>query len=58
MSDTVKFIYSEKATNFCEISTVDLCYVQGVSEWTDKSKWSLADKNKQVRSCLKVVVKF
>jgi hypothetical protein len=23
----VKFIYSEKATNFCEISTVDLPYV-------------------------------
>ena len=22
----VKFIYSEKATNFCEISTVDLSY--------------------------------
>ena len=25
--DRLKFIYSEKATNFCEISTVDLCYV-------------------------------
>ena len=23
----LKFIYSEKATNFCEISTVDLSYV-------------------------------
>ena len=23
----VKFIYSEKATNFCEISTLDLSYV-------------------------------
>ena len=23
----VKFIYAEKATNFCEISTVDLSYV-------------------------------
>ena len=23
----IKFIYSEKATNFCEISTVDLSYV-------------------------------
>ena len=23
----VKFIYSEKATNFCEIATVDLSYV-------------------------------
>ena len=23
----VKFMYSEKATNFCEISTVDLSYV-------------------------------
>ena len=26
-SSKVKFIYSEKATNFCEISTVDLSYV-------------------------------
>ena len=26
-SCSVKFIYSEKATNFCEISTVDLPYV-------------------------------
>ena len=24
---TIKFIYSEKATKFCEISTVDLSYV-------------------------------
>ena len=27
MPTEVKFIYSEKATNFCEISTVDLSYV-------------------------------
>ena len=27
MSAGVKFIYSEKAANFCEISTVDLSYV-------------------------------
>ena len=27
----LKFIYSEKATNFCEISTVDLSYVITVS---------------------------
>ena len=27
----VKFIYSEKATNFCEISTVDLSYVLTVN---------------------------
>ena len=27
----VKFIYSEKATNFCEISTVDLSYVVTVN---------------------------
>ena len=26
-SSMLKFIYSEKATNFCEISTVDLSYV-------------------------------
>ena len=26
-TSNVKFIYSEKATNFCEISTVDLSYV-------------------------------
>ena len=26
-SQSLKFIYSEKATNFCEISTVDLSYV-------------------------------
>ena len=25
--DTLKFIFSEKATKFCEISTVDLSYV-------------------------------
>ena len=28
----VKFIYSEKATNFCEISTVDLSYVVCTSQ--------------------------
>ena len=27
MMDPLKFIYSEKATHFCEISTVDLSYV-------------------------------
>ena len=27
MIDDFKFIYSEKATKFCEISTVDLSYV-------------------------------
>ena len=26
-SNIVKFIYSEKATNFCEFSTIDLSYV-------------------------------
>ena len=29
-SSQIKFIYSEKATNFCEISTVDLYYVSTV----------------------------
>ena len=28
----VKFIYSEKATKFCEISTLDLSYVVTVKE--------------------------
>ena len=33
-----------------------LCTVQGVSEWTDKSKWSLTDKDMQVIFCFKVVL--
>ena len=28
----IKFIYSEKATNFCKISTVDLTYVKSTVE--------------------------
>ena len=34
----VKFIYSEKATNFCEISTVDLSYVVTVKFMVEISK--------------------
>ena len=34
----VKFIYSEKATNFCEISTVDLSYVVTVKSTVEISK--------------------
>ena len=34
----VKFIYSEKATNFCEISTVDLSYVVTVKSTVDISQ--------------------
>ena len=31
----LKFIYSEKATNFCEISTVDLSYVLTVKSMVE-----------------------
>ena len=34
----VKFIFSEKATNFCEISTVDLCYVVTVKSTMEISQ--------------------
>ena len=34
----VKFIYSEKATNFCEISTVDLSYVVMVKSMVEISQ--------------------
>ena len=34
----VKFIYSEKATNFCEISTVDLFYVVTVKSTVEISQ--------------------
>ena len=30
----VKFIYSEKATKFCEITTLDLSYVVNFSKFT------------------------
>ena len=36
-SEHVKFIYSEKATKFCEISTVDLSYVVPVKSTVDIS---------------------
>ena len=35
---TVKFIHSEKATNFCEISTVDLSYVVTVKSKVEISQ--------------------
>ena len=34
----MKFIYSEKATNFCEISTVDLSYVVTVKSTVEISQ--------------------
>ena len=34
----VKFIYSEKATNVCEISTVDLSYVVTVKSTVEMSQ--------------------
>ena len=34
----VKFIYSEKATKFCEISTVDLSYVVPVKSTVEISQ--------------------
>ena len=34
----LKFIYSEKATNFCEISTVDLSYVVTVKSMVEISQ--------------------
>ena len=34
----IKFIYSEKATNFCEISTVDLSYVVTVKSTVEISQ--------------------
>ena len=35
----LKFIYSEKATNFCEISTEDLPYVVTVKSKVDFSEY-------------------
>ena len=34
----VKFIYSEKTTNFCEISTVDLSYVVMIKSMVEISQ--------------------
>ena len=34
----VKFIYSEKATHFCEISTVDLFYEDYLVKWANKGR--------------------
>ena len=38
MKPKVKFIYSEKATKFCEIFTVDLAYVVTVKSMVDISQ--------------------
>ena len=35
---TVKFIYSEKATKFCKISTIDLSYVVTVKSTVEISQ--------------------
>jgi hypothetical protein len=35
---SVKFIYSEKATKFCEISTIDLSYVVKVKSTVEISQ--------------------
>ena len=37
-SITLKFIYSEKATKFCEISTLDLSYVVTVKSTVEISQ--------------------
>ena len=36
--DQLKFIYSEKATNFCEISTINLSYVVTVKSTVEISQ--------------------
>ena len=38
IKDVLKFMYSEKATNFCEISTVDLSYVVTVKSTVEISQ--------------------
>ena len=38
----IKFIYSEKATKICEVSTVDLSYVVPVKSTVEISKFFLA----------------
>ena len=38
----LKFIYSEKATNFCEISTVDLSYVVAIKSTMEISEHFVA----------------
>ena len=38
IQEELKFIYSEKATNFCEISTVDLSYVVTVKSMVEISQ--------------------
>ena len=38
LRDILKFIYSEKATNFCEISSVDLSYVVTVKSTAEISQ--------------------
>ena len=49
----VKFIYSEKATNFCEISTVDLSYVVTVKSYSgDFTKFCGLLKGQLISKCL------
>ena len=38
MVNVLKFIHSEKATNFCEISTVDFSYVVAVKSTVEISQ--------------------
>ena len=38
LSNVIKFIHSEKATKFCEISTVDLSYVVSVKSTVEISQ--------------------
>ena len=38
LADYIKFIYSEKATNCCEISTIDLSYVVTVKSTVEISQ--------------------
>ena len=42
LSNIIKFIHSEKATKFCEISTVDLSYVVSVKSTVEISQNSVA----------------
>ena len=42
--DLLKFIYSEKASKFCEISTVDLSYVTSHSAYVETETESVGAK--------------
>ena len=49
----IKFIYSEKATNFCEISTIDLSYVVTVKSTMEILQKFLALSEFMNFNCLK-----